>query len=286
MMILTVAIPTNYKPDDGGPVYRSLYGVHVNHGGHSAFSACSGDQGYAGLGKRRASCTGHDRVLESHHHVVEGKSAFATVNCKHMADARPAPASMAIFPPLGSRRWDRPTREHGTMHGEQLQPSWVLASLASELQPLDRAVYIRAAWGSKESGGDDVGGVYVRSVMARSKLEAPCVGLVGRLVRDTGDGGGCGVPGLQGTSVNCMRTTLDVDEEQYGAQGWWRHLCAAGAVLNILMLMIANLVGFVVGVDGTRLLLERLLGTWDGVQFMILSCGGLWIGAQLMFEYR
>lgn len=52
------------------------------------------------------------------------------------------------------------------------------------------------------------------------------------------------------------------------------------------MLMIANLVGFVVGVDGTRLLLVRLLGTWEGVQFMILSCGVIWLDAQLMFEYR
>ena len=59
-----------------------------------------------------------------------------------------------------------------------------------------------------------------------------------------------------------------------------------GGVLNIIMMMIANLVGFVVGTDGVKFLASRSSGTWDGARFMVLAVTCLFIGVQLMFEYR
>lgn len=69
-------------------------------------------------------------------------------------------------------------------------------------------------------------------------------------------------------------------------QQWYRHLAAFGAVFNILLMMTANLVGFAIGVDGIKYFYEQLLGTWSGIQFMIGAIGTLFVGAQVMFEYR
>lgn len=41
-------------------------------------------------------------------------------------------------------------------------------------------------------------------------------------------------------------------------------MCGLGAVANILMMMIANLVGFCVGVDGMVDMLTHIFGTVDG----------------------
>ncbi|KAH9930065.1 MBOAT-domain-containing protein [Fomitopsis serialis] len=72
----------------------------------------------------------------------------------------------------------------------------------------------------------------------------------------------------------------------YGSRPWYRHVCAIGAVFNILMMMAANLVGFVIGTDGVSYMLQQLLGTTEGVQFLLFACACLFIGAQVMFEYR
>lgn len=37
-----------------------------------------------------------------------------------------------------------------------------------------------------------------------------------------------------------------------------------GGVLNIVMMMSANLVGFVIGVDGVKLLLRKMVSTPEG----------------------
>ncbi|KAJ9110167.1 hypothetical protein QFC20_003019 [Naganishia adeliensis] len=50
---------------------------------------------------------------------------------------------------------------------------------------------------------------------------------------------------------------------KYGHATWYRHLCALGAVLNNLLMMIANLVGFVLGADGVRYMLQQLVATWQ-----------------------
>ncbi|KAG4304211.1 hypothetical protein PORY_002392 [Pneumocystis oryctolagi] len=39
---------------------------------------------------------------------------------------------------------------------------------------------------------------------------------------------------------------------------FYRHLCALGATLNIIMMMIANLVGFCLGIDGTKEIVNRI----------------------------
>jgi len=75
-------------------------------------------------------------------------------------------------------------------------------------------------------------------------------------------------------------------QSKYGKEWWYRHVSALGAAFNILMMMSANLVGFVLGADGTRYLLSQLIGTWAGVRFMAFAMACLFIGAQVMFEYR
>ena len=51
---------------------------------------------------------------------------------------------------------------------------------------------------------------------------------------------------------------------QFGERWWYRHTCAVGGVFNILMMMGANLVGFVVGPDGTKYLGYQLVSSWSG----------------------
>lgn len=74
--------------------------------------------------------------------------------------------------------------------------------------------------------------------------------------------------------------------KKYRNQWWYRHLCGVGAVINIWMMMIANLVGFCLGTDGMWKLLHDLFKTFDGVRFLIISSGALFVGAQIMFEIR
>ncbi|WFD36705.1 glycerol transporter [Malassezia cuniculi] len=73
---------------------------------------------------------------------------------------------------------------------------------------------------------------------------------------------------------------------KYEQHGWYRHVCAVGAVFNILMMMTANLVGFVVGVDGVQELWAAIVHDWNGILTLLGACICLFIGAQLMFEYR
>ncbi|KAF8827870.1 hypothetical protein HHX47_DHR4000672 [Lentinula edodes] len=73
---------------------------------------------------------------------------------------------------------------------------------------------------------------------------------------------------------------------EYSSTSWYRHVCALGGVVNILLMITANLVGFVIGVDGLRFFLNELVGTFAGVQFLIGVVFCLFVGVQLMFEYR
>lgn len=56
--------------------------------------------------------------------------------------------------------------------------------------------------------------------------------------------------------------------------------------MNVLLMMSANLVGFVLGLDGMRHLVHELAATWNGWGFMLFACSCLFIGVQVMFEYR
>ncbi|KAF9554748.1 MBOAT-domain-containing protein [Agrocybe pediades] len=74
--------------------------------------------------------------------------------------------------------------------------------------------------------------------------------------------------------------------KKYSKYPWYRHVCAVGGVMNILMMMAANLVGFVVGTEGVAFFFSQLFGTMEGLRFMILCSFCLFVGVQLMFEYR
>ncbi|KAF9888220.1 glycerol transporter [Aspergillus nanangensis] len=66
----------------------------------------------------------------------------------------------------------------------------------------------------------------------------------------------------------------------------YRVLCGVGAVGNILMMMIANLVGFALGLDGLKSLLSEMLGSYAGLVYLVTACSALFVGAQVMFELR
>lgn len=73
---------------------------------------------------------------------------------------------------------------------------------------------------------------------------------------------------------------------RYRSRLWYRHLCAVGGVINIWMMMIANLFGFCLGPDGTKLFLNDLFGTMPGITFAITASFALFIAVQIMFEQR
>ncbi|KAI2705258.1 hypothetical protein CBS147317_2210 [Penicillium roqueforti] len=66
----------------------------------------------------------------------------------------------------------------------------------------------------------------------------------------------------------------------------YRVICGIGSVGNVLMMMIANLVGFALGLDGLKDLLASLTGSYSGLAYMISCCVVLFVGVQVMFEVR
>ncbi|KAK0873025.1 glycerol transporter [Friedmanniomyces endolithicus] len=66
----------------------------------------------------------------------------------------------------------------------------------------------------------------------------------------------------------------------------YRWLAGIGAVCNILMLMAANLVGFVVGWDGLKGLVDGIVSSLGGRVFLFAACATLFVGVQVMFEWR
>jgi D-alanyl-lipoteichoic acid acyltransferase DltB (MBOAT superfamily) len=66
----------------------------------------------------------------------------------------------------------------------------------------------------------------------------------------------------------------------------YRVICGVGAIGNILMMMIANLVGYAIGIDGLKGLIHGIIGSTAGVALFAAACGCLFIGVQLMFETR
>ncbi|ANB13177.1 Gup1p [Sugiyamaella lignohabitans] len=74
--------------------------------------------------------------------------------------------------------------------------------------------------------------------------------------------------------------------KKWGSNSIYRHLCAIGGVANVWMMMIANLVGFCVGLDGVSEMLHDMIYTADGIKYVILSSLALFVGLQAMFEFR
>lgn len=73
---------------------------------------------------------------------------------------------------------------------------------------------------------------------------------------------------------------------KYRGEPWYRHLCGMGAVVNIWMMMIANLFGFCLGSDGTLRLIKDMFGTWSGIGFFLCANFALYVAVQVMFEQR
>ncbi|KAI8887669.1 MBOAT-domain-containing protein [Backusella circina FSU 941] len=71
-----------------------------------------------------------------------------------------------------------------------------------------------------------------------------------------------------------------------GDKPYYRIVCGLGAVANILMMMIANLVGFAVGLDGVKEMLIKIFATTHGLSFLLSVTICLFIAVQIMFEIR
>jgi len=74
--------------------------------------------------------------------------------------------------------------------------------------------------------------------------------------------------------------------DKFGDRWWYRHICAMGGVFNVLLMMSANLIGFVLGVEGMQYMVRLMFSSWQGIKFLCLACACLFIGVQVMFEYR
>jgi len=72
----------------------------------------------------------------------------------------------------------------------------------------------------------------------------------------------------------------------FGNRWWYRYACAASGVFNVLLMMGANLIGFVLGVDGARYFAREIVSSWAGIRFLLGACVCLFVGVQLMFAYR
>lgn len=74
--------------------------------------------------------------------------------------------------------------------------------------------------------------------------------------------------------------------KRFQHEWWFTYLCSAGAVINIWLMMIANLFGFCLGKDGTVNLLKEIFETVAGIRFFIVSLLVLFAATQVMFELR
>ncbi|KAE8450609.1 hypothetical protein EG329_005953 [Mollisiaceae sp. DMI_Dod_QoI] len=66
----------------------------------------------------------------------------------------------------------------------------------------------------------------------------------------------------------------------------YRVLCGVGVVGNLMMMMMANLVGFAVGVDGLKSIIHGIFKDYSGLVFLITASSALFVGIQVMFEVR
>ncbi|RAL67863.1 hypothetical protein DID88_008589 [Monilinia fructigena] len=65
---------------------------------------------------------------------------------------------------------------------------------------------------------------------------------------------------------------------------YYRVICGIGAVANLMFMMIANLVGFAVGIDGLKSIISGIFKDFSGIVFLITAWGALFVGCQVMFE--
>ncbi|KAI0016161.1 MBOAT family protein [Xylariomycetidae sp. FL0641] len=66
----------------------------------------------------------------------------------------------------------------------------------------------------------------------------------------------------------------------------YRMLCGVGAVVNVFMMMMANLVGFAFGLDGLRSIIAGIFENFSGFVFLLGASTALFAAVQIMFEIR
>ncbi|RDW75975.1 hypothetical protein BP5796_06796 [Coleophoma crateriformis] len=66
----------------------------------------------------------------------------------------------------------------------------------------------------------------------------------------------------------------------------YRCLCGIGVVGNLMMMMMANLVGFAVGIDGLKAIISGIFRDYSGIVFLLSASSALFVGIQVMFEVR
>ncbi|PKS12774.1 hypothetical protein jhhlp_000985 [Lomentospora prolificans] len=71
-----------------------------------------------------------------------------------------------------------------------------------------------------------------------------------------------------------------------GRETTYRMLCCVGGVINVVMMMAANLVGFAVGLDGLKSIISGIFQDRHGLMFFSTACVSLFVGIQVMFEIR
>ena len=69
------------------------------------------------------------------------------------------------------------------------------------------------------------------------------------------------------------------------ARWYWRHIQALGAAISIFTMMVANLIGYSVGIHGTSSILTTML-TQGGLTLFALVFAAFFSAAMLMFEFR
>ncbi|KAF9165643.1 glycerol transporter [Actinomortierella ambigua] len=75
-------------------------------------------------------------------------------------------------------------------------------------------------------------------------------------------------------------------KQKWGKWPYYRHMCAVGAVFNIMLMMIANLVGFCIGLDGVKHMLHDLFSSVQGWMTMTCCLSAIFVCVQVMFELR
>lgn len=199
---------------------------------------------------------------------------------------------MAVLSTLVASQWDRSAREHGSMYGKQLLYTWFLAKLAPFVQSMDSTV-IRFPIPSRHPL---TGGRYIYVPLGGTKNVAITTTLIFTFVALWHDlsfrllawGWLVSVfilPELLAATLLpqskvrfhfltepplCHHRLLKW-RDQYGRYAWYRHICACGGVLNVLTMITANLVGFVIGTDGILYMANQITGSLQGSIIPFLS---------------
>ncbi|KAH9006659.1 MBOAT-domain-containing protein [Lactarius deliciosus] len=135
---------------------------------------------------------------------------------------------------------------------------------------------------------------HIRRALPRPEPQAVGLGLARRAVHPAGSRGEEGVPAV---SSACLRPRLsgrfcgDSQHRVHFDSGGAHHVGGGGGMCNVLLMMGANLLGFVLGVDGAQYFARRstvglVHAQRAGIRFLFGAYARLFVGVQLMFEYR